>query len=260
MKVALLGDTHGNEAWIHYALEVFADAGLDTIIQVGDLGVWPGTEASRKWNRIQTTLEEHGQTMYVAPGNHEDYDQVSRLKRRDDGWLLFRDRILLAPRGHRTEMGGRTLVWTGGAASVDRAYRHYRQTITGMRTWWPQEEISDADVQATTSGGHADIMVTHDAPNGVPSIAARIAGNPGFTLSDLLYADEVRARLTEAFKAVQPALLLHGHYHFSVDEQVAFDGFSTRVFGLAGDEDPMSLGVLDLESLTPTFLPPPTAL
>ncbi|WP_062312765.1 metallophosphoesterase family protein [Demequina rhizosphaerae] len=255
MKVGLLGDTHGNEAWIRHALDEFAKAGLDTIIQVGDLGVWSGPFAGKMWNRIDELLASHSQTMFVAPGNHEDYDRIDRLKSRDDGWLRFRHRILLAPRGHRTELGGRTFVWLGGAGSVDRSWRRYLESRTGQKTWWHQEEITFADVDATAAGGHAEVMVAHDAPHGVPSIERQLAGNPhDFYRDDLHYAYQVRSRFTEAFEAVNPRLLLHGHYHFAVDELVEFDGFRSHVFGLSLDGDPLSLGVLDLDTLEPGFL------
>ncbi|WP_062318114.1 metallophosphoesterase family protein [Demequina maris] len=256
MKVALLGDTHGRENWIVYALDRFAAEGLTTVIQVGDLGVWPGPTAARMWNRIDELLTHHGQTMMVAPGNHEDYDEIARLEARDDGWLRFRDHILLAPRGHRTEIAGRSLCWLGGAASVDRGWRLAHQQLTGQRTWWAGEAISDEDVQATIAGGPADIMVSHEAPQGVPSIEAAIQGNPhGFLPEDLAYAQEVRGRFTEAFTAVQPKLLLHGHYHRFVDEVATFEGFNTHVFGLSQDEDPRSLAMLELTSLKPAALP-----
>lgn len=90
MKVALLGDTHGNEKWVLHALDLFASAGLSTIIQVGDLGVWPGRFAGKMWSRIDAAVSERGQTMLVAPGNHEDYDVIDALEPNGDGWLRFR--------------------------------------------------------------------------------------------------------------------------------------------------------------------------
>ncbi len=258
MRVALLGDTHGNEAWLTVAIELVAQAGLDTIIQVGDLGIWPGPHAARMWDRIDHWLDLHGQTMLVVPGNHEDYDQIDQLKPHADGWLPFRERILLAPRGHRSELGGRTICWLGGAASPDRGWRRHRQSGTGQRTWWPQEAITPDDVERTIAGGHAEIMITHDAPHGVPTIEARIAGPTGFRPEDLEYASDVRQRLTQAVHGVRPKLLVHGHFHFAVDEIVQFDEFSTHIFGLGADGDAASLGVLDLDTLEASFLGPPT--
>lgn len=266
MQVGLLGDMHGHEQSIRRAMDEFAEQGLDTIIQVGDLGVWPGTAASALWDRVNKQLRLAGMTVLCAPGNHEDYDQIEALEPRGDGWLPFREHILLAPRGHRTEMGGRTFVWLGGAASVDRKQRmiadaafnrqreHYGSSQR-RKTWWEQEAITDADVARTAAGGHADVMVGHEAPSRVQGIASRLRGNPGgFSQHDIEYANQVRAKYMEAFVSVEPKVALHGHYHFAVNETVDYGAFTTHVFGLASDGQPYSTGVLDLETLVPSFM------
>ncbi len=269
MKVALLGDMHGSESWINRAIDQFASLGLTTIIQVGDLSVWPGKQVADMWDRVNAKLTRFTMTMLVAPGNHEDYGQLQALTPRDDGWLPFRDRILLAPRGHRTTLGGRSFVWLGGAASLDRiprqradaahnADRAHWGSSKRVTTWWEQEAITHADVDTTVAGGTANIMVCHDAPGGVQAIRMTIRGNPeGFDRRDLAYAREVRTRLDRAVRQVKPALLLHGHYHFAVNENVNFGDFTTHVFGLANDGQPCSTGVLDLDSLEPTFVDRP---
>ncbi|WP_062315987.1 MULTISPECIES: metallophosphoesterase family protein [Demequina] len=256
MRVALLGDTHGNELWLYEATNVFAGAGLTTIIQVGDLGVMIGAAGRDMWDRVDERLARNGQTMLVAPGNHENYDVIDELEANADGWLVLRERILLAPRGHRTVMGGRSFVWLGGAASVDRRWRRKAAPVRG-KTWWEQEVLTDADVAAVVADGHADIMVAHDAPHGVPTIEENMRRTrAAFAPEDLMYAHYSRSAFTTAFEAVKPDVLLHGHFHFPVDEPVDFDGFETRVFGLSKDGDPYSLGVLDLSSepLRPDFL------
>jgi|GEM_PF-1429304 len=265
MKIGLLGDMHGTEFWLNRAIDEFASGGFDTIIQVGDLGVWPGNVAAAKWDRVNKRLRLAGITMLCAPGNHEDYDQIDALEPRDDGWLPFRKHILLAPRGHRTEMGGRTFVWLGGAGSVDRTQRtqadstftrHHENSGSSQqrKTWWEQEAITDEDVALTAAGGHADVMVGHEAPGRVQTIASRLRGNPGgFYRHDIDYADRVRDKYMEAFIVVEPTLALHGHYHFAVNEDVDYGTFVTHVFGLANDGQPYSTGVLDLDTLIPTF-------
>ncbi|WP_062383401.1 metallophosphoesterase [Demequina iriomotensis] len=257
MKVALLGDTHGNADHIAHALDVFESLGLKTIIQVGDLGVWPGHVAGKMWNKVDESLAARGMSMFVAPGNHEDYDRIARLKVRDDGWLRFRDHILLAPRGHRTLLGGRSIVWLGGAASLDRTWRNHAHKMGygAGKSWWAGEALTDADVEQTAAGGHAEIMVAHNAPDGVPTIEVSITGNPHeFLQEDIAYAEADRRRFTEAFHAVKPRLLLHGHYHVPVDETVDFGPFATHVFGLACDDEPKSMGVLDLDTLATAFI------
>ena len=266
MKVGLLGDVHGTEFWLNRAIDRFEADGLDTVIQVGDLGVWPGNVASAKWDRINKRLRLAGITILCAPGNHEDYDQIDALVPRGDGWLEFRGNILLAPRGLRTEMEGRTFVWLGGAGSVDRKERLMRDSgfnrqrehygsPTRRKTWWEQEAITDADVARVAAGGHADVMVAHDAPTRVQTIASRLRNNPaGFSRHDIEYAGQARAKFMEAFMAVEPTLALHGHYHFAVNESVDYGTFTTHVFGLANDGQPYSTGELDLSTLVPTFI------
>lgn len=257
MLIGLLGDTHGNQAWIRHAADRFAALGITTVIQVGDLGVSGDPTAFEKWNQVNTYLRRKRITMLVAPGNHEDYDLINSLTPDAGGWLPFRSHILLAPRGHRIELEGRTLVFLGGAGSVDRTSREGYRENTGVRAWWPEEAITDDDVSAVAAGGHADVMITHEAPFPVAQIELGFRGGD-FEPADVAYAREVRMRLTEAVAAVQPELLVHGHHHRAVDDQWVHPdtGHVTRVRGLSLELDEDSLAVLDLgERLTCTALP-----
>ncbi|WP_062384522.1 metallophosphoesterase family protein [Demequina iriomotensis] len=252
MKVGLLGDIHGNARWARHAIEVFGARGIATVVQVGDLGVAHGGTEIEKWDRANKLLRVHGMTMLVAPGNHEDYDHIDALEPRADGWIPFRDRILLAPRGHRSELGGRSVVWLGGAGSVDRHARRQRGEWQGRRKlWWEQEAISDADIERAVAGGHAEIMVTHEAPAPVPSIERALGGRTPFKAHDREYAAHVRAALTRAVDAIRPAVLVHGHHHRIVRDgwRHPDGGGATRVFGLAAEYSHGGLGVLDTATL-----------
>lgn len=258
MRIGLLGDTHGNHPWIKYAVREFHARGITTVIQVGDLGVSRGVRESRRWDRTDRYLRAYGITMLVAPGNHEDYDLIDSLSPGHDGWLRFRSNILLAPRGLRTTMGGRSFVWLGGAGSVDRTLRlAWENNADAPRYWWPQEAITDDDVARAVAGGPAEVIVAHEAPTRVQTISSRLRGTGGFSRDDIEYADQVRAKFMEAFIAVEPTLALHGHYHFTVNETVDYGAFATHVFGLACDGQPFSTGVLDLDTLTPIFIQGP---
>lgn len=246
--VGLLGDCHSNFSWIHYAIDAFDRRGVKTVIQVGDLGIWPGKQYAREWDKVQAHLEQVGQLWVVVPGNHEDYDQIDAIPVDEEtGWKAFRDLIALVPRGGRWEMGSMSFVALGGANSVDRGWR-LKNSKT--KTWWPQESITEEDVANVIAGGYADVMVGHDAPLGVPTIDRNIAGNPfGFDPVDLQYANEGRAMMDKAFRAVAPQLFIHGHYHFRVNDTIEVgSGRNCRVMGLSKDEENYSLGELNTET------------
>ncbi len=257
-QIGLLGDVHGNRPWLLAAIERFASLGIDTVIQVGDLGVWAGQEAAQTFNIADKALRQRAMQMWVAPGNHEDYDRISRLKPRDDGWLPFRPHILLAPRGLRTEVKGARILWLGGAGSIDRTVRldqdrreRENQIVRGekpkAKSWWSQESITDDDAAVSIVGGVADVMICHDAPFPINQIEAKLGRlAQDFASVDLPHAHASRMRLTEVVEQVRPALLVHGHYHFATD---AYFG-PTHVVGLGCDGDEKgALAVLELPSL-----------
>jgi Icc-related predicted phosphoesterase len=253
-----LGDAHGNRRWLLAAIERFASLGIDTVIQVGDLGIWPGEEAARTFNVAEKALRQREMKMWVVPGNHEDYDRIARIKPREDGWLPFRPHILLAPRGHRTEVNGVRLLWLGGAGSIDRVVRleqdwrdRENQVARGekpkAKSWWPQELITEGDVTVSNAGGTADVMICHDAPFPIGPIEEKLEELPkDFVSVDLSHAQASRMRLAEVVEQVRPELLVNGHYHFATDAHFG----PTRVVGLGCDGDETgALAVLELPSL-----------
>lgn len=261
MLIGLIGDVHGNHSWLRVALDALHARSITTIIQVGDLGIGFTPTGGRAWHHVDNYLRERDMTLHVAPGNHDNYDQIEKLEPGSDGWLEYRQRILLAPRGHRSEHGGRSFVWLGGAGSVDRSYRLRLEAGRGARTlWWPQEVVTDADVETTVAGGDADIMISHDAPYPVASIESRLTAR--FDPHDVVDAHQSRLRFTQAVAAVRPTLLIHGHYHFKVDdtwnEPYADPAVNppVRVFGLGSDDDDEhGVAALDTDTLDVTHVP-----
>ena len=147
----------------------------------------------------------------------------------------------------------------GGAASID-----FKQRVKGA-DWWEQKLPTEADVERTVAAGHADIMLTHDAPEGGTLEVERIlALNPhGWSEDELAYAASSRARVTRAFQAVQPELLAHGHMHVRGDRSEIEHAASvrrTRVLSLGCDHAPGNAVVLDLcstSSIGVEWLPMP---
>jgi Icc-related predicted phosphoesterase len=249
-SIGLLGDTHGNGNWTVNAIQRFHENGIQKVVQAGDFGIYDSQSGARFAKRVNLLLQKHEMMLYVIPGNHEDWDFIDSMHVHDDGWMHYRSNIYVSPRGHRWEWEGVSFVGLGGAPSVDRTYREsIMEAHPKQKVWWDQEVITQQDVDNVVAGGYADIMITHDVPYGVPSLEDRIRPNPiGFEARDLAYALEGRKLMEQAVLGVKPALLVHGHYHFLVQDRYTGEDFETRILGLDCDGSNYSLGELDLET------------
>ncbi len=240
-------------------MELFAEKGIRTVHHLGDFGFWPGARGRSYLTGVESACARVGVTLTVTPGNHEDYDLLGRLH-----WVTHpslgrvqgvSDYLVVLPRGHRWQTRGsrltRAFVSLGGAPSVDLLAR-----IPGV-SWWEQETITEADVALTVAGGRADVMLTHDSPApGVPLVEQIVANNPmGWSDRALAYAAAGRARLTAAYEVVQPALLVHGHYHV-YDEVLRerSDGTQAHLVSLDCERTRGNLALLEVDSLTVQLL------
>lgn len=242
--VALAGDWHGNTRWACHVIRALAGHS-DVVLQLGDFGIWPGREGRLYVDAIEQVAAASGITIYVTPGNHEDYDQIDALPVADDGLQWLRPHIALFPRGYRFRLGAWTGVSLGGAPSVD-----YHDRIP-QQSWWEQEMLTGADVDHVVRSGPADLMVAHDAPErSTERVSRTVQTNPMRWPDDaLLYAAEGRDLITRAADAVQPLVYAHGHYHVFDDSgplssprflSLDLDGTDTnvRLIDLCGPPDP----------------------
>lgn len=259
MKIGFLGDTHGNTAAALFMLWVMKQHGVTTVIQVGDFGIYTDNNGMKFASKVNQKLVEYGMTLIVVPGNHENWRVINELVEDDRKSLApYRSNIFIAPRGYRTELGGMSFLMLGGAPSVDRMWRKARDAAhqgkyQANQNWYPEEQITGADVDYAVAGGYADVMVCHDAPHGIQGIERAIKGNPyGFHIADLLYAEEGRKLLTEAFRGVGPEFFYHGHYHTPINEFIQRPsgeyGDSTHVIGLDCEFKNYSTAILDTEA------------
>ena len=72
-QVALAGDWHGNLPWATQTLETLAGSGVDLVLHLGDLGVWPGDSGARYLGAVEKACVENGIDVWLTPGNHEDW-------------------------------------------------------------------------------------------------------------------------------------------------------------------------------------------
>lgn len=248
VRFAMAGDWHGRGTWGIQALKAISLNGIHTIYHVGDFGFWPGREGQKYIKALTRQATLYDQVIYVTMGNHEDYTQINAIPVSEDGLQWVSERIAVMPRGFRWMIADQTCVSFGGAASLDYADR--REGID----WWREEAITMGDVYRLAEHGQADIMISHDAPNGIEALQFLKKDPTGFSEEAIAYSDESRKMMDAAVSIVQPKLLFHGHYHEYYDEQTEFDGFSTRCIGLNRDLYENNISIFDLESMNSTMI------
>lgn len=235
-KVLMLaGDWHGNELWAERVIRYASSRGVDTIVQLGDFGYWlDDHETSSYLATVDSELAAAGIRLFWLDGNHEDHT------RRAD-WLntAAHSNVRYLPRGHRWTWWGKRWMSVGGAMSVDRRYR-----IEG-ESWWPQEELTDADVDHAMREGEVDLIVSHDCPRGVdiPGVGPDTKGGVrgSWPPDILLAAQDHRDKLARICGSTQPSRLFHGHYHIPYTATLRYETVTatTVVVGLADDDSPM---------------------
>jgi hypothetical protein len=220
-----VGDTHGDAGWLKsVVLRTAVKMGIGTIIQVGDFGYWPD---SRKFMQVvKTARERFGVDIWFIDGNHEHFTKLHRdvsaaqvaagIPEGNRDPVQLSPGFVYLPRASRISVAGRSVVCVGGAASINR-----RDLLSGT-SWFPEERINDSDIAAVAVGGHADILITHDAPAGWHIPGAWSEGPlPSSWSPELPSCDEHRARVREVLELVTPSTLVHGHYHSPYQQRSA---------------------------------------
>ena len=249
-RVLLTGDVHGNTMWLTgHVLRQAKRYGCQLVLQLGDFGIWPGRGGERFLDVVDREAAKARIPVWFIDGNHEDFDQLLALPLYASGLRPVRERIMHIPRGHRWSWGGREILACGGAASIDVDLR-----VPG-RTWWPQEAITDDDVQRCVAGGAADILLSHDIQAELPLTDPHedLAALGSFVFQRM---HDNRMRLQAIAEAVRPALQIHGHWHMPYERVFVrgVDGAKVRIVSLNCDSSAaIELGrhcaVLDLERL-----------
>lgn len=254
MKVGLAGDWHGVTVQAREGLAKLKREcpELEVVYQLGDFGIWQGTQGRQYLDIVQGCVRRHGLKLYVIPGNHENYDIIAEIPVNvDDGFQWIHRDIALAPRGHRWELGGRTFVALGGAPSVDFTSR------VPNESWWEAEMITHEEAEAVAAAGHAEIMLAHDSPDGGTYAVQRIVADPlgveFWGREGIAWARVGRRRMNAAFAGVAPKLFAHGHYHTA---DMRKDEERDCLFvSLNEGRFRHNVGVLDLDTLEVEMLP-----
>ncbi len=243
-KLMLVGDLHGNTNWAVHVINSAWALGCDTIVQLGDMGVWRDNYATNCYlSTVQDTLAENDMHLYWVDGNHEDHSRLVNDLAGTVPWDSVADmlwpttpNITHQPRGYQWTWWGKTWMAVGGAVSVDK----YRRT-EGI-DWWPQETLTDEQVEYCCRGP-VDVIVSHDCPMGVdiPGLSP-----PGTWPQWVLYESDLhRRKLRQIWNETGATRLFHGHYHTRYDAPLG-EGLVT---GLDMDSTTLKLNTLILEGL-----------
>ena len=244
-RILVAGDWHGNTGVAKALVEYAAQGGANVIVHAGDFGHWhSGSGTKAFYAGLHESLVEHDITLYWVDGNHEAHPDIrERLHGSREAAALYKKfpRIIHLPRGFRWEWFGQTWMALGGAASIDRLTR------SPGKSWWPEELLSDDDVEHASRPGGVDVIVSHDCPYGVdiPTVGIGEPRDCGWPWITQVESGEHRRKVRDVVNAIRPRLIIHGHYHLRYEAFHELPGGDrTLIQGLDCDGTPMSRSTL----------------
>ena len=162
MRVLIVGDTHCDTGFAIEVTKAARAADVQAIIQLGDFCLRIDDSFLTPWQNW--LWEDEDRHMFWLDGNHDNFTYIEDVIM--DGEVpdvpveSFGERFWYCPRGSVTRLGNTTVQFIGGAYSIDKARR------TPGLDWWPQEMLTDADVDfAIENSYQVDVICSHDCPN-----------------------------------------------------------------------------------------------
>ena len=166
MAVFVKGDIHSDFSEITDFIIRFNLSEDDTIIILGDCGLYWRRDKKDAEQTIKIYEENYKTHILWLDGNHENFNLIEQLP--DEQGTPFKrcsEHIHYIPRGtvFNIDVDGetKTCLACGGANSIDKFKR-----IKNF-TWWEQESITDEDISNSiknTKGKHIDYVFTHCCP------------------------------------------------------------------------------------------------
>lgn len=240
MRVIITGDVHGNTAFLNHVVNQAHKHGITKVVVCGDFGLWTHYEGGVRFiDTVNDNCRERGVQVYAIGGNHENWPHwnwfVENMPQDKYGFAMLRSHVLLAPRVHSWRWTSKRFLSVGGAVSVDRDYR------TPGQSWWPEEQITDEEVDFAikTNPARPDYLITHDCSNRTP-FRDRLKPD--------LDSQIHRQRIDRVIDALVPKMHFHGHMHTWYDWHNWAGGSEwVQTYGLECDGMQESWGILDLD-------------
>lgn len=201
-QITVFGDWHQNTSFALQQLLYSQGDGSDIFFHVGDFGLWKLN--SKFIKAVEHRLSRIKKQLWFIDGNHENFNIINSLPRDEYGRGVVSDHILHIPRSFSWIWGDLKFLGLGGAVSVDKEFRQ-----EGF-DWFPEEQVTEDDVNKAVSAGHVDVLLTHDAPGLVWE--SPVSGVPDYLLKE---SELTRDRIKQVIAHTEPSLNVHGHHHKS---------------------------------------------
>lgn len=146
-------------------------------------------------------LRDGNTKIYFCEGNHDDLDALDQFDGREVYPNVFyqkRGSVLTLP-------DGRTVLFMGGALSIDRSER------TLGKDWFKQEIVTEKDV-ARIPKSNFDIVISHTCP-------IRFDINHYYN-SSIICEDPSRLALDKLFEISKPEQWFFGHWHRKMSGEI----------------------------------------
>ena len=156
-----LGDVHA----VPSLMRGFLESNEKYCIQLGDFGfIFKANDW--KWNKFLNYFAKDypNKEIYTILGNHENFSSIEKMpivERFGAKCRKSRPNVFAVERGEILSIENLDWLCSGGGDSLDKEWRE------PYDSWWPQEKISDKDVEKTVNAGlirHFDVICSHAMP------------------------------------------------------------------------------------------------
>lgn len=138
MSIYITGDTHADMSDFKSRMKGLHLSSDDVLIICGDFGFNWNDSTRNSWLSF-----EHDYDILFCDGNHENYDNLKRLKRgnkygNDVG--IFSERTYRLFTGRMYDIQGQKTFVFGGASSIDKDWRVFPENVLAYgKLWWKEE-------------------------------------------------------------------------------------------------------------------------
>lgn len=226
----MIGDVHANRLWSTSSFYRAVDKGAERVLFLGDFGY----DFSKAFvDSLAEASRETGVKVEWIDGNHENFDKLTKID------FDLGPEFVYHVRGSVQNIDGIAFMFLGGATSVDRQWR-----VRGD-SWWPQEAISELDIVRAYEFGHADVILSHDAPYLPPMMNDSTAPFPKV---DLQISALHREKYKVIYNNAKPSFVFHGHYHVAYSTLIMEEWGPVGITGLNCDGTTFGENVLIIDT------------